>query len=97
MKDRRRRCCKALPAHPAKEFGYGRTLYGVKKLDVLAPTTAFGAAHRTDHLRSREPFAIVGAGRLFYYVGHDLPLNVHSAAVRAAANVTPFGAVSVPA
>ena len=27
----------------------------------------------------------------------DLPLNFHPAAVRASANVTPFGAVSVPA
>jgi hypothetical protein len=27
----------------------------------------------------------------------DLPLNFHPAAIRASANVTPFGAVSVPA
>jgi hypothetical protein len=27
----------------------------------------------------------------------DLPLNFHPAAVRASANVTPFGAMSVPA
>ena len=32
------------------------------------------------------------------YEGHlDLPLNFHPAAVRASANVTPFGAMSVPA
>jgi hypothetical protein len=29
--------------------------------------------------------------------GADLPLNFHPAAARASANVTPFGAVSVPA
>jgi hypothetical protein len=29
--------------------------------------------------------------------GSDLPLNFHPAAVRASANVTPLGAVSVPA
>jgi hypothetical protein len=30
--------------------------------------------------------------------GHyDLPLNFHPAAIRASANVTPFGAMSVPA
>jgi hypothetical protein len=29
--------------------------------------------------------------------GGDLPLNFHPAAVRASANVTPFGAMSVPA
>ena len=28
---------------------------------------------------------------------HDLPLNCHPAAARASANVTPFGAMSVPA
>ena len=32
-----------------------------------------------------------------YFVLLDLPLNFHPAAVRASANVTPFGAVSVPA
>ena len=30
-------------------------------------------------------------------VDRDLPLNFHPAAVRASTNVTPFGAVSVPA
>jgi hypothetical protein len=30
-------------------------------------------------------------------VADDLPLNFHPAAVRASADVTPFGAVSVPA
>jgi hypothetical protein len=28
---------------------------------------------------------------------YDLPLNFHPAAIRASANVTPFGAMSVPA
>src|SRR5690606_25914288 len=33
-----------------------------------------------------------------YWIGTpDLPLNFHPAAIRASANVTPFGAVSVPA
>jgi hypothetical protein len=31
------------------------------------------------------------------FIATDLPLNFHPAAVRAWANVTPFGAVSVPA
>jgi hypothetical protein len=31
------------------------------------------------------------------YGAADLPLNFHPAAIRASANVTPFGAVSVPA
>jgi hypothetical protein len=31
------------------------------------------------------------------WMATDLPLNFHPAAVRASANVTPFGAVSVPA
>ena len=31
------------------------------------------------------------------YFPLDLPLNFHPAAVRASANVTPFGAMSVPA
>jgi hypothetical protein len=33
----------------------------------------------------------------FVSLALDLPLNFHPAAVRASANVTPFGAVSVPA
>jgi Zn-dependent protease len=33
----------------------------------------------------------------FISISTDLPLNFHPAAVRASANVTPFGAVSVPA
>jgi hypothetical protein len=39
--------------------------------------------------------AIKEAG--LYFWKFDLPLNFHPAAVRASANVTPFGAVSVPA
>jgi hypothetical protein len=31
------------------------------------------------------------------YCETDLPLNFHPAAIRVSANVTPFGAVSVPA
>ena len=33
----------------------------------------------------------------YFYSWRDLPLNFHPAAIRASANVTPFGAVSVPA
>jgi hypothetical protein len=35
--------------------------------------------------------------REFVWSADDLPLNFHPAAVRASANVTPFGAMSVPA
>ena len=47
----------------------------------------------------REWIAAVGAKAAYIEPGSpcDLPLNFHPAAIRALANATPFGAVSVPA
>ena len=58
------------------------------QLNVLEPEKTAGIK---DYIISRLP-------KFVYYSNYgDLPLNFHPAAVRASANVTPFGAVSVPA
>ena len=51
--------------------------------------------HRAGHRTSEIQVMLRRTARVLIF--SDLPLNFHPAAIRASANVTPFGAVSVPA
>jgi phosphoglycolate phosphatase-like HAD superfamily hydrolase len=79
------------------------------KLCQLLGSFGYDASEAADYQRQRdlELFKVYGRApsrfphsfldTLLHFNPADLPLNVHPAAVRASANVTPFGAVSVPA
>ena len=68
------------------------------------PTSASRPHHQYQYVRifKKGTFAWLPSKKVdhiahFIFIRRDLPLNFHPAAVRASANVTPFGAVSVPA
>jgi hypothetical protein len=63
-------------------------------MPVVVPFCGANAIRSTAYaiaMKDGRPFGIGGLWE------NDLPLNFHPAAVRVSANVTPFGAVSVPA